>query len=149
DGGHDPGDAAHLRGQVAGHRVDVVGQIFPHAGDAFDLRLAAQLALGADVARHARDLGHDRRSPSKHGVNRVVELEDLALDVDGDLAGEVAARDGRRDVGNVAHLRGQIAAHEVDAVGQVLPGSGDAFDQRLAAQLALGADFARHARDLG
>ena len=33
------------RGQVDGHRVDVVGQVLPGAGDAGHLRLAAELAL--------------------------------------------------------------------------------------------------------
>ena len=30
------------------------------AGDAFDLRLAAELAFGADLAGDARDLGRER-----------------------------------------------------------------------------------------
>ena len=38
--------------------VDVVGQVLPRAGDAGHLRLAAELAFGADFARHAR---HFRR----------------------------------------------------------------------------------------
>ena len=40
-------------GQVAGHLVDVVGEVLPGAGDAGHLRLAAELALGADLARDA------------------------------------------------------------------------------------------------
>ena len=59
-GGH-LGDVADLAGQVAGHQVHVVGQVRPGAGDAFDLRLAAELAFGADLARHA---GHFRREAS-------------------------------------------------------------------------------------
>ena len=51
--------------------------------------------------------------------------------------------------GDVAHLGGQVAGHEVDAVGQVLPGAGHAFDLGLAAELAFGADFAGHARHFG
>jgi hypothetical protein len=38
---HDPRDTAHLVGQVIGHRVDIVGQVFPDAGHAPHLRLAA------------------------------------------------------------------------------------------------------------
>ena len=34
DGGGHLGDVAHLAGQVAGHRVDVVGEVLPGAGDA-------------------------------------------------------------------------------------------------------------------
>jgi hypothetical protein len=39
-----------------------------------------------------------------HRVDRVLELEDLALDVDGDLLGEVAVGDGGGDFGDVADL---------------------------------------------
>ena len=148
DGGGDLGDVAHLRGQVAGHEVDVVGEVLPGAGDAGHLGLAAELALGADLARHARHLGGERVELVDHRVDGVLELEDLALDVDRDLARQVAARDGGGDLGDVAHLRGEVAGHRVDAVGEVLPGAGDAGHLRLAAELALGADLARHARHL-
>ena len=83
-----------------------------------------------------------------HRVDGVLELEDLALHVDGDLARQVAARHGGRHLGDVAHLRGQVAGHGVDVVGQALPGAGDAGHLRLAAELAFGADLARHARHL-
>ena len=43
----------------------------------------------------------------------------------------------------------RLPGHRVDAVGQVLPGAGDALDVGLAAQLSLGADLAGHAGDLG
>ena len=48
------GDVADLRRQVAGHRVDRIRQILPHAADALHLRLAAQLAFRTHFARHAR-----------------------------------------------------------------------------------------------
>ena len=79
---------------------------------------------------------------------RFLELQDFARDVDGDLLRQVAAGDRGRDVGDVAHLRGQVGGHEVDVVGQVLPGAGDARHLRLAAELAVGADLARHAGHL-
>src|SRR5439155_22677598 len=66
--------------------------------------------------------------------------------VDGDLLRQVAVRDRGRDLGDVAHLAGQVAGHVVDAVGQVLPGAGDALDLGLAAEPAFGADLARDAR---
>ena len=78
----------------------------------------------------------------------VLELEDLAADVDGDLLREVAFGDGGRDVGDVADLRGQVAGHEVHRVGEVFPRAGDAAHLRLPAELPFGADFARDARDL-
>ena len=136
-------------GQVAGHEVDVVGEVLPGAGDAAHLGLAAELALGADLAGDARDLGRERGELVDHRVDGVLELQDLALDVDGDLLGQVALGDGGRDVGDVADLRRQVAGHEVDAVGQVLPGAGDVAHVGLAAELALGADLAGDARDLG
>ena len=84
-----------------------------------------------------------------HGVEGVLELEDLALHIDGDLAGEIAASDGGRDFRNVADLRGEVAGHEVDVVGEVLPSAGDAGDFCLTGQLALGSDFAGDASDFG
>ena len=148
DRGRDLGDVAHLGGQVRGHEVDVVGQVLPGAGDARHLRLAAELAFGADLARHARHLAGEGVELIDHGVDGVLQLEDLALHVDGDLARQVAARHGRRHLGDVAHLAGQVAGHGVDDVGQVLPGAGDARHLRLAAEPAFGADLARDARHL-
>ena len=110
DGGHDLDDAAHLLGQVGGHHVHVVGQVLPGAGDAGHLGLAAEAAFGADLARHARDFAGERVQLVDHRVERVLELEDLALDVDRDLARQVAARDGGRDLGDVADLRRQVRA---------------------------------------
>ena len=71
------------------------------------------------------------------------------LHVDRDLLGQVAVGDGGGDVGDVAHLAGEVRGHGVDVVGQVLPGAGHAWHLRLAAELAFGADFARHAGDFG
>ena len=104
DGRHDLDDAAHLLGQVGGHDVHGVGQVLPGAGDAGHLGLAAELAFGADLARHARHFGGEGVELIDHRVDGVLELEDLALHVDGDLAREVAARHGGRHLGDVAHL---------------------------------------------
>ena len=60
------------------------------------LRLAAELAFGADLARHARHLRGEDVELIDHRVDGVLQLEDLALDVDGDLLREVAVGDGRR-----------------------------------------------------
>ena len=146
DGGHDLGDAAHLAGQVAGHEVHGIGQIFPGAGDAFDLGLAAELSFGAHFAGHAGHFGGEGVELIHHRVDGVLQLQDFALHVDGDLLRQVAVGDGRGHVGDVAHLAGQVAGHEVHGVGQVFPGAGDALHVGLAAELAFGADFAGHAR---
>ena len=55
-------DIPHLIGQIAGHEVHVVREIFPGAGHAFHLRLAAKLAFGAHLARHARHFRRERPS---------------------------------------------------------------------------------------
>ena len=146
-GGH-VGDAAHLVGQVARHQVHVLGQVAPGPGHALHLGLTAELALGADLARHARDLVGERRELVDHRVHGVLELEHLALHVHRDLLREVALRHRRGHLDDVAHLVGQVARHEVHRVGQVAPGPGHALHLGLAAELALGADLARHARDL-
>src|SRR5205823_1434633 len=102
----------------------------------------------ADLARYARHLTGERVELVDHGVDRVLELENLAPDVDGDLLGEVAVCDGRRDLRDVADLRGEVAGHAVHALGQVFPDATHALDLSLAAQLALGADLAGDARHL-
>src|SRR5439155_25675193 len=125
----------------------LVGQVFPGAGDAPDMGLVAEVALRADFASHA---GHFRGEGTElvhHGVDGVLEFEDFAFDIDGNLLGEIAVSHGRGDLGNIAHLGGEVAGHEVHAVGQVFPGAGDAPDIRLAAQASLRAHFAGHAGD--
>src|SRR6185503_19475988 len=104
DGRGDLGDVSHLPGEVAGHGVDGVRQVLPRAGDAGHFRLPAQLAVGADLAGHARDLGSERAELVHHRVDGVLELEHLALDVDGDLLGQVAGGDGGGDGRDVASL---------------------------------------------
>src|SRR4029079_19750547 len=89
-GGRHVGDVSHLVGQVRYHEVDVVGQVFPRTGDARYNRLAAELALGTDLARHARDLICERRQLIDHRVDGVLKLQDLPARVDGDLAAKVA-----------------------------------------------------------
>ena len=54
------GDVAHLGRQVRRQPVHGLGQVLPRAADALDLRLAAELALLADLARDARDLVGER-----------------------------------------------------------------------------------------
>src|SRR6185503_7525367 len=142
----DLGDVANLRGEVAGHEVHGLGQILPRAGHTFDGRLAAELAFGADLARDARHFGREASELVDHRVDGVLELQDLALDVDGDLLREVAGRDGLGDVGDVSHLRRQVTGHRVHGIRQVLPSARHALDARLAAQDAVRSDLARDAR---
>jgi hypothetical protein len=48
--------------------------------------LAAQLAIGADFARHARDFAGERIELVNHGVDRVLQLQNFALHVHRDFA---------------------------------------------------------------
>jgi hypothetical protein len=107
------------------------------------------LPFGADLARDARHFGCERAQLVDHLVDGLLELEDLAAHVDRDLARQVAVRDRDRDLRDVAHLAGQVARHRVDVVGEILPDAADVLDLRLTAELALGADLARDARDFG
>src|SRR6202522_3119050 len=149
DSGDDLDNAAHLIGEVGRHDVDRVGQVLPRSCHAGPLGLAAELAFSADLAGDAGDLGGKGVELVHHDVDGVLELEDFAFDVRGDFLGQIALGDGGGDFGNIADLGGQISGHDVDGVGQVLPGSGDAWDDGLAAQFAFGADFAGDAGDLG
>ena len=148
DGCRDLGDVAHLAGEVRREGVDVLGQGPPDARDALDLRLDAELAVGADLLGDAGHLGGERAELVDHRVDRRLELGHLALRVDGDLLREVALRDRGRDVGDRAHLARQVAGEQVDVVGEAAPRAGDALHLRLAAEDPLGADLARDARHL-
>ena len=65
-------------GQVAGHRVDRVGEVLPRAGHARHFGLTAELSFRADLARHARDFRRERAELIDHRVDGVLQLEDLA-----------------------------------------------------------------------
>ena len=81
-----------------------------------------------------------------HGVDGVLQLQNFAAHVHRDFARKVAIGHGGGHFGDVADLRGQVAGHGVDRIGQILPDAADALHFGLAAELAFGADFARHAR---
>src|SRR5207253_6821369 len=121
DRGRDLSDVADLARQVAGHDVDVVGEVLPGAAHADNLGLTPQPAFGADLAGHARHLVGERVELVDHRVDRLLELEDLAPDVDRDLFREVAVRDRGGDLGDVADLARQVAGHQVHVLGQVFP----------------------------
>src|SRR5690606_13108190 len=126
DGGGHVGDVTHLGREVAGHEVDGVGEVLPRSADAGYVRLPPEPSLGAHLpgdSRHFRGEGAELVDP---GLDPLSPLGRFAVHVDRDLPREVAARDRCGDVGDVADLNGQIAAHRVDGVGEVLPDTGDA-----------------------
>ena len=147
-GGRDLGDGADLGGEVGGEQVDVAGEILPRAGGAGNVGLTAQPTVDADLARDVRHLIGEGRERVGHVVDGVGERGDLALGLHGEALAQVAVGHGGHHLHDAADLVGEVGGHEVDVVGEILPGAGHAGDDRLAAELALGADFARHARDL-
>ena len=60
--------------------------------------------FGADFLRDARDFRRERAQLVDHRVDGFLQLQDLAADVDRDLARQVAAGDGDRDFRDVSHL---------------------------------------------
>src|SRR5262245_25688832 len=85
------------------------------------------------TSRHARHFRGEGVELVHHRVEGILQLENLAAHVHSDLLRQVAASDGGRNVGDVAHLRGQVRCHRVDRVGEVLPGAGNAAHVGLAA----------------
>src|SRR5438132_1608713 len=61
---------------------------------------------------------------------------------------QIAFRHCGGHVGDVAHLAGEVRRHQVHVVGEILPGARHPRHLRLAAELAVGAHFARHPRHL-
>ena len=147
--GRDLGNRAHLRCQIRREVVDVLGQALPRSRRARHLGLAAELAFDADFARDRRDLIGEGRKRCGHAVDRVGQRGDLAFGFHCQLLLQVAVGHGGHDLGDAAHLAGQVAGHEVHVVGEVLPGARHAAHVGLAAQLPFGAHLARHARHFG
>jgi hypothetical protein len=141
-------DVADLAREVRRHEVHVLGELLPGSRDAGHVGLAAELTLRADLTGHAGHLVGEGGELGDHRVDRVGERGDLALGLDRDLLGEVALGHRGGDVGDAAHLIGQVGGHDVHVLGEVLPGAGDPGHLGLAAELALRADLARHAGDL-
>src|SRR5207244_2136394 len=146
DGDGHVGDVSPLRRPAAGHEVDAIRQVLPGAGDPGHGGLAAELAFGADFAGDAGDFGGERIQLIDHRVDRFFELQDFAVDVDGDFLREAAIGHGDRNVGDVSHLRGQIAGHNIDALGEILPNAAHVAHLCLPTELAFGADFPGNAR---
>src|SRR5262249_14973478 len=136
----------------AGNEIGGVVQVVPRAGHALHVRLPAQPAVAAHFAGHPRHLGCEGAKLVHHGVDRVLQFQNLTLHIDGDLARQVAGGDGLGHVGDVADLAGEVAGHEVDVVRQVVRGAGHTFDIGLRAEIDFGAGFTgltRHFRGEG
>ncbi len=146
--GHSRGDfsdVADLVGEVARHGVDAVGQILPRSSDAAGFCLAAELAFGADFARHAGHFRGQRIQLVDHRIDSVFQFQYFSAHVHGDFTGEIALGHRGGDFGDISHLVGEVAGHGIHRIGQVAPGSGDAAHFCLTAEFPFGADFAGHA----
>src|SRR5262249_13692218 len=120
--------------------------IHPYTRDTYHARLAPEFALSAYLVGYACYFEGERIELIHHRVDGVLQVENFALHFDGDLPGEIAIgdRDGKRVV--MANLGRYIGGHEIDVVGQVLPGAGNAFHAGLAPELTFSSHFTRHAR---
>jgi hypothetical protein len=118
-------DVPDLAGEVGGHHVDVVGQIFPGAGDAADLGLAAEPAFGAHLASDVGALClHDRNLRTYFVLGHQCRpIRDHFFHL-GTAAAE--ARDGRRAIqcqgrqflGEAFHRRPIAGCHGQGFTGQ-------------------------------
>ena len=134
------GDVSRLRGEVAGHHVHAVGQVFPRTSDTALLSncppsfpsVPTSRATRVTLAREAGELVH-------HRVDDVLHFGDFTLHVHGDLLGEVARGDGGRHCGNITNLTasGCRPSGLRDVVGQVLQRTGDAPSLRPARPASL------------
>ena len=118
----------HLRGEVRGHRVDALGEVFPHAGHAADLRLAAKLALGADLAGDAGHLRGEHVELLDHRVDDLGGAQELAfqrpaVDVEAHRAQKIALGDGGDGAGDFRGRPEQIVDQRIDRSFHLAPGA--------------------------
>ena len=120
-GGRHVGDRAHLRREVGRELVHVVGEVLPGSRRAGHARLSAQLPFHAHLARHRGHLIREGGERVDHRVDRVRQLRDLPLGLQGELPPEIAVRDPRHDPRDSPHLPGEVGGHGVHVVGEILP----------------------------
>ncbi len=73
-GDRDVGNVSDLRGEVRRQQVHVIGEVLPGAGDARDLGLTTELALGADLAGDAGHLAGEGVELIDHRIDGLFEL---------------------------------------------------------------------------
>src|SRR5205814_9043945 len=108
------------------------------ARDALAIRLPAKFAFATYLAGHTRHFGGKRAKLIDHRVDRVLELENLALHIDSDFSREIAICYRRSHIGDVAHLRGQVSGHGIHRVSQIFPSPRHAADNGLTTEFAFG-----------
>src|SRR6202034_2072716 len=113
------------------------------------LGLAAQFAFRTDLASHACYFGGEGVELVDHGIDGVLELENLALNVHCNFAREIAAGHSGGDLGDVTDLTGQISGHGVHGVGKIFPRTGHARHVCLTAETSFAAHLAGDSRHFG
>lgn len=129
--------------------------------------LPTQFAVCTDLECDTRDLGRERRKLVHHGVDGVLELQHLALDIDGDSLCQIARGNSLRYAGDGPHLVRKIGRHDlqpeqhlayilssitttyVDVISELRPSASHANDVRLATEFALRPDLQSDSRHFG
>ena len=142
------GDGPDLRGEIGRQQVYVVGQILPNARGARHVGLAAQPAVNAHFTGDGGDLLGEDSQCVGHVINGLGQGRHFAFGFDGQLFSETSIGHGGHDFDDASHLGRQVSRHDVDVVGQILPGAGDTGHLGLAAQFAICAHLAGHTGDL-
>jgi hypothetical protein len=78
-------DIADLTGQVAGHEIDVVGQVFPGTSNTSDLCLSTKLSFRPYLTGHTCHLRSERTKLIDHRVNCIFQLQNFPAYVNRDL----------------------------------------------------------------
>ena len=110
--------------------------------------LPAETSFDAHFACDGCDLIRKGRKRVRHIVDGFRQRCDFALRVHRQLLSKIAVGDSGHDFDDSAHLLGEVDRHDVHVVGKILPRTSYAGHFRLAAELAVGADFTRHTSDL-
>ena len=145
NGGRHFGDVADLARKVGRHRVHVVGEVLPGAGDALHLRLAAELSFGADFARHAGHFRSEAVELIDHRVDDLADAQELAaqrtaVDLDRHALGEVALGDGADHAGDFRGRLDHVLDQLVDGADGGFPAAARILDASALADLAFLAD---------
>ncbi len=73
--------------------------------------MPSQFAFRAHFASDARHFTRERVELIEHRVDRILQLENLAFNVDRDLARQIPAGHGGGYLGDIAYLTGKVAGH--------------------------------------
>ena len=112
--------------EIAGHQIDVLGKIFPGAGDAFYFGLAAELSLRAYFTRHPRNFRRKCAQLIDHGVYNFcraqkLSLERLSFDLGGHRFGQIPFCDSADHARHFTRGTNQILYQNVDAPDGIGP----------------------------